>query len=125
MSRKSISKKIIDEILLNQNGKCANTPSRPAINLSDYKCLLWKYQDGVFDESGYEIDHIDEYSILSKQSDIDVNHISNLQALCPSCHKVKTKKFRKQKNTFTSSELDFGYSHMDIDEPQKKRKRNV
>jgi 5-methylcytosine-specific restriction endonuclease McrA len=124
MVRKTISKKTIDEILLIQNGKCANSPFKPAINLSDYNCLLWKYQNGVFDESGYEIDHIDEYSILSKQDNVDVNHISNLQALCPSCHKVKTKKFRKQKNTFTSSELEYGHAHMEIDEPAKKRKRN-
>jgi predicted HNH restriction endonuclease len=46
--------------------------------------------------------------MLFKKDNIDVNHISNLQALCPNCHAVKTKRFMKQKKIFTSEEIDFG-----------------
>ena len=37
-----------------------------------------------FDESGYDIDHIKELR------DGGTNDLSNLQALCVSCHRVKT-----------------------------------
>lgn len=73
-----------------QKYKCANNPHiLLAINkLINYKCPLWRNNgDGSFDEAGYEIDHIEEYSI--NQND----NINNLQALCLSCHRVKTKKF--------------------------------
>jgi Zn finger protein HypA/HybF involved in hydrogenase expression len=42
---------------------------------------------GHFGQEGFEIDHIKEYSI-SKDDSLD-----NLQALCPSCHSLKTKLF--------------------------------
>ena len=50
---------------------------------------LWEKQGGnkgSFDESGYEIDHIIEYSLTGNDS------IENLQALCSMCHKTKTKR---------------------------------
>jgi hypothetical protein len=93
--RKSIRKQIVDE----QKNKCANSLLNPSINLSDYKCLLWKYSDGTFDEAGFTIDHIDEYC-KTKNS-----HKSNLQALCPNCHAVKTRRFQINKRKYTSSEL--------------------
>ena len=93
--RKSIRKQIVDE----QNNKCANSLLNPSINLSDYKCLLWKYSDGTFDEAGFTIDHIDEYC-KTKNS-----HKSNLQALCPNCHAVKTRRFQINKRKYTSREL--------------------
>jgi 5-methylcytosine-specific restriction endonuclease McrA len=37
-----------------------------------------------FDEAGYDIDHITELRNGGS------NDISNLQALCPTCHRVKT-----------------------------------
>lgn len=49
--------------------------------ISNYTCPLNKMP---FDESGYEIDHIKELRHGG------TNDISNLQALCPSCHRVKT-----------------------------------
>jgi hypothetical protein len=89
--RPYIPQYIKNTILRRQNGKCANIPMRPALNLQDYICLLWQTNDGKFDEAGYNIDHIVEYS------DSYNNHISNLQALCPNCHAVKTKRFMAQK----------------------------
>ena len=125
MSSRYISTKIKEEVVLKQNGKCANSPFKPALNLKGYLCLLWKYENGLFDESGYQIDHINEYSILSKKDNIDANHISNLQALCPNCHMLKTKRFMKQKKMFTSEEIDFGRALMDVDEKPKSKKRKI
>ena len=48
-----ISKRDIKTVLLTQYNKCCNRPDKPAVNLRGYGCLLWKYQDGTFDESGY------------------------------------------------------------------------
>lgn len=95
-------------ILARQYNKCANNPYSPALNLQDYQCLLWKYQDGTFDASGFQFDHIDEYSVSAN------NDINNIQALCPNCHAVKTKKFMKNKKLFTTSEMNDGRALMDI-----------
>lgn len=54
---------------------------RCAASVLNYKCPL---NGDPFDESGYEIDHIQELR------DGGNNDISNLQALCPMCHRVKT-----------------------------------
>lgn len=73
-----------------QHYKCANTPSSDLKGLNDYKCPLWQINSdnkGSFDASGYEIDHINEHTISLDDSP------DNLQALCKSCHSVKTKKF--------------------------------
>lgn len=52
-----------------------------AASVVNYKCPL---NGQPFDESGYEIDHIRELR------DGGSNDITNLQALCPMCHRVKT-----------------------------------
>lgn len=49
-----------------------------------YICPQWKSYNGSFDKSMYHIDHIIELK------NGGTNHISNLQALCPQCHAVKT-----------------------------------
>ena len=103
-----ISPNIKYHILQNQNNKCANNPFRPAINLSDYMCLLWKTNSGFFDEAGYEIEHINEFSLTFN------NSFDNIQALCPSCYRVKRNKFLKQNSIFTSSELASGMQLMEI-----------
>ena len=82
-SSRYISNKKKYELYQKYNGKCANNPINPIIN--DYECPMWKLYDGSFDKSGYQIDHIIEFS-LSKNNDID-----NLQPLCHCCHSVKTK----------------------------------
>jgi hypothetical protein len=111
-----ISVKIKEQVLIRQDYKCANSPCQPALNLSDYKCLIWIFYNGTFDESGYDFDHIDEHSISGN------NSLENIQALCPNCHRVKTKRFMKQKQDFTTSQLAIGQQHMDTDEKPKKRK---
>jgi hypothetical protein len=50
--------------------------------------------------------------------------------LCPNCHSVKTRRFMKNKRTFTSTELDEGAALMEIDDPvsdkiNKKRKLTI
>lgn len=74
-----------------QHYKCANKPGSNLKGLEGYDCLCWGNKDvdnrGAFDESGYEIDHIIEFCISQDDSD------TNLQALCISCHKVKSKRF--------------------------------
>lgn len=107
------------EILSKYNGKCANNPFNPI--LKDYMCPMWQLYNGNFDIAGYEFDHIDEYSITKD------NTSSNLQPLCPSCHKVKTKKFMNNKCIFTSTDLNNGRCIMEIDKeikPHKKIKLN-
>lgn len=52
-----------------------------AASVPNYPCPL---NGEPFDESGYEIDHIIELR------DGGSNDLSNLQALCPMCHRVKT-----------------------------------
>ena len=112
--RKHISNKIKETIVMNQNNKCANNPCNPAANLTGYTCLLWQCNYGKFDESGYQIDHIVEYC------DEQNNNITNLQALCPNCHAVKTKRYMTQKKPvdkprLTSDELSRGGAYMDVE----------
>ena len=111
-----ISEKVKKSVLEFQNYKCANNPDRPALNLHDYRCLIWICYDGTFDDSGYDFDHINEHS---KTQD---NSMSNIQALCPNCHRVKTKTFMKNKQLFTTTQIANGQKLMDIDKPGKKRK---
>ena len=78
-----------------QSFKCANNPSSNINGLETYRCPLWQKSDkdnpGSFDQSGFELDHIIE---LCESSD---NTMDNFQALCKSCHCVKTKKFLMKK----------------------------
>ena len=106
MNKRYISVKIKNEVLINQNGKCANNTF---INLHGYKCLLWKYQNGNFDEAGCQYDHINEFSLTN------CNDKNNIQALCPSCHSVKTRVFMNNKRQFLSKEIIDGKCIMDID----------
>jgi 5-methylcytosine-specific restriction endonuclease McrA len=96
-------------ILQRQEGKCANRPDRPAINLANYRCPMWLLYNGSFDDSSSEIDHIEEYSLTQN------NHPSNLQALCPCCHRVKTRLFQQQKYHRSSIDMHWGYKPMDLD----------
>jgi len=80
----------------NQYFKCANSPDITLKGLGKYKCPLWEKHGiikGSFDASGYDIDHIIEFSITGNDSD------ENLQALCPSCHRVKTGIFLSETST--------------------------
>jgi hypothetical protein len=115
--RKTITPKIKQLILEKQEYKCANSLYNPAINLIDYKCLLWKYENGYFDASGFDIDHINE---VSRSKD---NEFENLQALCHNCHAVKTRKFKQNKTYFTSTELHHGAGFMDVDKPVSKKRK--
>ena len=75
-----------------QFGKCANNNSSTLKGLETYDCPLWEKENnkGSFDASGYDIDHINEHCLTGDDSD------ENLQALCLSCHRVKTKKFNSR-----------------------------
>lgn len=99
--KKYISIFVKNHILQQQNYKCANT-------IKNYKCLLWTTNNGFFDEAGYEFDHIDEFCLTSN------NTLNNIQALCPNCHAVKTKRFMNNKKKFTTTELNNGADVMDI-----------
>jgi len=71
--------------------RCANKPDITLYNLENYNCPMWLLYNGSFDESGYDIDHIIEFSISQN------NMEDNLQALCVSCHRVKTRNFTGRK----------------------------
>lgn len=90
--RKAISDSLKEKIIKSQDYKCANSPDSDIPHLSSYECLLWKLsgkKEGVFDESGYEIDHIIPFSVSKDDSR------NNLHALCSNCHSYKTKKEKK------------------------------
>jgi len=97
MSR-SVSESLKKSIAGRQNYKCANKPGSQLRGLEKFECPLWnkKNDPGIFDESGYEIDHIVEFSQCHNDDE------ENLQALCRNCHVVKTTRFmrkvRNQKN---------------------------
>jgi len=77
-------------IIQRQEGKCANSPGANLFRINNYICPQWKCCDGYFDDAGFEIDHIVEFS-KSHDSSLD-----NLQALCPMCHTIKTKNFMRE-----------------------------
>jgi 5-methylcytosine-specific restriction endonuclease McrA len=88
MSIRKLSEAKKKNVAGKQYFKCANKPGTKIRGLGGYKCPLWNKlgeNKGSFDESGYEIDHIIEYSV-SKNDETE-----NLQALCGMCHKVKNK----------------------------------
>ena len=111
-SRKSIPSSVKSQLNFKQ---CANNPLSPAPGCKGYICPMWKCNEGLFDESGSEIDHIVEVTHGG------TNELSNLQVLCPSCHSVKTKRCAKQNWKFTSDEIDFGCAKMEL---CSKRKRS-
>lgn len=100
MSRK-VTIAMKKQIAGRQYYKCNNKPGAKLIGLDDYKCPLWLSSEdnkGSFDNSGYEIDHITEWSITKNDNP------DNLQALCKSCHCVKTKLFQINKTNKTKTE---------------------
>lgn len=96
MSR-NIPRKIKYKVLFKQRYTCKNTPGATLYNIGYHDCPVWKNVDcpGMFDEKGYEIDHIVEFSINQD------NSVDNLQALCYRCHKIKTANFMKFMNDTT------------------------
>lgn len=97
-----IQDKVKREVLKKQEYKCANQ-----YGINGYKCLLWRYENGSFDLSGYQFDHIEEYCLTQN------NSIDNIQALCPNCHAVKTKLFMKNKGVFSSIQISQGMALME------------
>ena len=106
---------VVKKEVLTRN-KCDNKPDNPAVGCKGYECPLWKCNQGLFDESGKEIDHIIEVKHGG------TNELTNLQLLCPCCHSVKTKRCAKQKWDFNSIEIENGAGYMEIELPNKKRK---
>lgn len=68
-----------------QHYTCANKPDSNLKFLKEYKCLLWRCNDGKFDLAGFKI------NLISKPSETENNILNNFCALCPSCYKIKTK----------------------------------
>jgi hypothetical protein len=91
MKRRTLSQSKKGLIAGKQNYKCANKPGNKLNRFTDYSCPFWKLNEGSFDHSGYEIDHINEFC---ESGDDDE---SNLQALCPCCHRVKTRSFMSER----------------------------
>ena len=123
--RKAIPKAVRESVAARQQFRCANQPGpgAAAVGCKRYTCPLWALalalaqEGGTFDEAGYEIDHIVEVS-HGGADDAD-----NLQALCPCCHRVKTRRFRTNKNMFPSPDLHQGRCLMECDEPRQRRKK--
>jgi hypothetical protein len=109
-----IKTQVLRELVADSDNKCANYPNSDVIK--NYNCPMWIINNGLFDESGYNVDHKEEFSKTHN------NEKSNLQLLCLCCHAVKTRRFRKNKNIFTTSEIDKGKALMDVEPPTKKRR---
>ena len=95
--KRHLSKPDKDRIAGKQRFKCANNPGSQLKHLENFDCPLWQNNGifkGNFGESGFQIDHIEEF--VEGGSDED----NNLQALCMDCHAIKTKKYLslKKKN---------------------------
>lgn len=89
--RKTIPESLKKRVAGKQLYTCANTKDSKLSGLEDYECPLWNGKNkGSFDESGYEIDHIVEHTLSNN------NDECNLQALCRSCHMVKTMRFNSR-----------------------------
>jgi len=69
-----------------QHFKCAGDPSF---------CPMWKLNGGSFDISGFEIDHVEPWHKSYR------NDRAILQALCHSCHALKTRLERLQELEMT------------------------
>ena len=109
MVKRKVTESVKKSIAVKQNFKCANFPGSNII--PDYECVYHKYRSGVFDESGYEIDHIIEFAETQDDfdpgaylqfyqpfvSEIQYDKVSNLHALCIPCHHVKTTHFNRVK----------------------------
>ena len=108
---------LIRRVIL-QRTHCDNSPHNPAIGCKEYICPLWKCNNGMFDESGKEIDHIIEVKFGG------TNELKNLQVLCPCCHSVKTKRCAQQRWDFNSCEIENGMAHMEEDRPKKRKRAN-
>ena len=103
MPRK-LTKSQKEDVAAKQQFKCANS-------ISDYECPLWQKENdkGIFGEEKYNIDHIKEIA------DGGTDDINNLQALCLSCHAVKTKRnkslrakaIREKSNESKKSKINF------------------
>jgi len=87
--KRSLSESVKKRIAGTQHYKCANEKS-DLEGLEGYDCPLWQIpgsHQGIFNESGYGIDHKTEFCITADDSE------ENLQALCGMCHSVKSKRF--------------------------------
>jgi 5-methylcytosine-specific restriction endonuclease McrA len=98
MITRNVSESTKKSIVRQQRNRCANEPGlgKNMRGLEGYQCPLWMINKGLFDESGYEIDHIIEYS--PDKEDKKSDRKNNLQALCISCHSVKTRRFNSRQN---------------------------
>ena len=86
---KTLSENIKKIIAGRQKFRCANKPGSKLRGLNGCLCPMYQIpgNDGSFNESGYDIDHIIEKHAHGS------NHVDNLQALCPNCHAYKTRRY--------------------------------
>lgn len=109
--RKCLTYKQKNQLLEKQKYKCANYPESGIIKTKDhqhYCCPFWKLDNGIFDESGYEADHIDEFNKSNN------NSINNFQLLCSPCHSVKTKRCAQYSWKYSTQEMDRGQRPMEV-----------
>ncbi len=102
MSRK-LTKSQKESVAARQHFKCAKT-------IPDYSCPLWERENnkGSFGEEKYNIDHVIEVA------DGGNDDLDNLQALCLSCHAVKTKRNKaiRAKNARNKKSIKINFQNL-------------
>jgi len=98
MSKRKVTEALKKLVAGRQNYKCANKINSQVVK--NYNCPLWQNEEreGSFGEEGYQIDHIIEHSVSRNDAP------ENLQALCLSCHSVKTRRFMIQSEEKTMTD---------------------
>ena len=126
--RKKLTPGETNYVLIRQFNRCANRPESMDTSFFfehngqryKYNCPMWRLNDGMFDASVFEADHIIEHAEGGGES------IDNFQLLCPCCHSVKTKNYTHQAvvdgyRLYNSAERGAGMGPMD--QLAKKEKR--
>jgi len=116
MKMSKVTNAMKKQIAGRQRFKCNNKPGSNLKGLENYECPLWLMSNdkGSFDATGYEIDHIIEWSLTQ------TDNLINLQALCSTCHKMKAKNFimnnKCAKNISITSTTCITDNHFSLDE---------
>jgi len=119
MSKRKVTEALKKLVAGRQNYKCANKINSQVVK--NYNCPLWQNEErqGSFGEEGYQIDHIIEHSVSRNDTP------ENLQALCLSCHSVKTRRFMIQNEEKTMTDKNENIEKIELVELRENVKSKI